>query len=272
MLADALVGHGLLRKRSDEYWLMPVAESFLLKASPQYLGGSILHVKDLWEAWGNLTESVRTGRPHGRRRSEDYFPRFVRQLFPGNYRTATLIVEEFSKRGMRCQRILDVGAGAAAWSIPFAEKDRAVRVTALDFPPVLEVTQDYARRHRVESQFEFMPGNLRQLDFGREKYDLIILGNICHSEGEKNTQKLLRKSYRALQPDGHLLIADIIPHDDRTGPAIPLLFALNMLVNTEEGDVFTLAQYKAWLKAAGFRKISPVHVSSTPWPLILAVK
>ena len=55
------------------------------------------------------------------------------------------------------------------------------------------------------------------------------------------------------------------------GPALPLLFGLNMLINTQAGDVFTMREYREWLKEAGFKKVATIpapHVS----PLILATK
>ena len=44
-----------------------------------------------------------------------------------------------------------------------------------------------------------------------------------------------------------------------------------MLLQTEEGNVFTLREYRAWLKAAGFRKVMTVSVPA-PSPLIMATK
>ncbi|MGA8566363.1 MAG: hypothetical protein WB580_01090 [Candidatus Binataceae bacterium] len=34
--------------------------------------------------------------------------------------------------------------------------------------------------------------------------------------------------------------------------AKPLLFGLNMLLHTPAGDVFTMREYREWLKEAGF--------------------
>jgi hypothetical protein len=68
-----------------------------------------------------------------------------------------------------------------------------------------------------------------------------------------------------------LLIAEYVPNDTRTGPAMPLLFGLNMLLQTEEGNVFTLREYRSWLKAVGFRKVTTVSVPP-PSSLILATK
>jgi hypothetical protein len=44
-----------------------------------------------------------------------------------------------------------------------------------------------------------------------------------------------------------------------------------MLLHTEHGNVFTLGEYRAWLKAAGFRKVTTLQVPA-PSPLILATK
>jgi len=44
-----------------------------------------------------------------------------------------------------------------------------------------------------------------------------------------------------------------------------------MILHTEEGDVFTMAQYKQWLKQAGFTTIKTVAVDA-PSPLILAAR
>ena len=114
-------------------------------------------------------------------------------------------------------------------------------------------------------------GNLRDVDYGRNRYDLAILGHIIHSEGEKWGKKLIKKMYRILTDNGMLLIAEMIPNDTRSGPMLPLLFGLNMLVHTEAGDVFTMRQYREWLKDAGFRKVQTLDVPG-PSPLILATK
>jgi hypothetical protein len=63
----------------------------------------------------------------------------------------------------------------------------------------------------------------------------------------------------------------MIPNDTRTGPVFPLLFGLNMLLHTEGGDVFTMAQYKQWLKQAGFGRVQVIETES-PSPLIVATR
>ena len=63
----------------------------------------------------------------------------------------------------------------------------------------------------------------------------------------------------------------MIPNDARTGPAVPLLFSLNMLLHTDYGDVFTMHELRQWLKEAGFKIIKTI-AAPAPAPLILASK
>ena len=144
-------------------------------------------------------------------------------------------------------------------------------MTTVDFPEMTPITRGFAEKLGVAGRYEYHEGDMRQVDFGQDFYDLVILGHIIHSEGEKHGKELIRKSYAALRPGGKLLIAEFVPNDARTGPSMPLLFGLNMLLQTEEGNVFTLREYRAWLKAAGFRKVTTVPVPA-PSPLILATK
>lgn len=68
-----------------------------------------------------------------------------------------------------------------------------------------------------------------------------------------------------------MVIIDMIPNDERTGPPYALLFALNMLVNTEEGGTYTLAEYTDWLKDAGFSRVETADIGSHS-PAIIGFK
>jgi hypothetical protein len=57
----------------------------------------------------------------------------------------------------------------------------------------------------------------------------------------------------------------------RTGPPVSLIFAVNMLVNTDEGDTWSFGEIAAWLREAGFRDPRTIEAPG-PSPLILATK
>jgi SAM-dependent methyltransferase len=275
-LLDALTAIGYLRKIGSRYSLHPDSAAFLVPGKKAYVGAMTESVSLTWDAWKNLTEAVRSGRPaeamNVAEEGKVFFLKLVTGLFPGNFSASVAGVSRIPETERRkIHRILDVAAGSGAWSLAFAQAIPHARVTSMDFPEMTPITRGFAEKLGVADRYEYLEGDLRQVDFGHDAFDLVILGHIVHSEGETHGKELLRKSYAALSPGGKLLIAEFVPNDARTGPAMPLLFGLNMLLQTEEGNVFTLREYRTWLKAAGFRKVTTLPVSP-PSTLILAAK
>jgi SAM-dependent methyltransferase len=131
-----------------------------------------------------------------------------------------------------------------------------------------KVTRRFTAREGVAEQYDYLPGDLREVDFGESAYDVAILGHICHGLGTEDNQKLFRRIHQALKAGGQLLIAEIIPDDERREALFPLLFAVNMLALTTEGDTFTVSGYRQWLQEAGFKDVHTVEAPS-PSPLIL---
>ncbi|HEX7388967.1 MAG TPA: methyltransferase [Acidiphilium sp.] len=264
MLADALCALGLLGKADGRYRLTPASKAYLVKSSPDYVG-AIMESDHLWTAWGRLPEVVRTGRVAEAVEKQDvaeaFFPVLIRSLHVLNREPARRLAAALGAGARHSGlRVLDVAAGSGVWGIAIAEADAAARVTAQDFPGVLASTREFAERHGVAGRFEYMPGDLKDAAFGSGRFDVAILGNIVHSEGEASSRRLFGRLHEALAPGGRIAIVDMLPAEDRTGPPPAVLFALNMLVNTEHGDTFTLSQYRAWLNEAGFAGVETADI------------
>ena len=276
-LLDALCAMGYLKKTGKSYRLSPSAAEHLVRTRPLYMGDAAMIGKMLLGPWSMLSEVVKSGRPlqagaTAEQRGE-FFARLVPAIFAPSFLSATAAVKRLPAAARsRINRILDIGAGAAAWSIPFAKALKRARVTVADYPVVTQVARQYAERWGVADRFDYLEGDFRELDFGTGRFDLAILGHIVHGEGADWGKRLLKRACAALGEGGMLLIGEFVPNDERSGPALALLFGLNMLINTPAGDVFTMREYREWLSEAGFRKVAallaPEHVS----PLILATK
>jgi ubiquinone/menaquinone biosynthesis C-methylase UbiE len=276
MLLDALTGMGLLHKTRGLYKLNPEAKAFLVKGEGDYLGPSLLQDEGMVQSWLRLTESMRSGKPvptiETQEQRKNFFKELVKRIFPMSYASGVVLCKKLGiGRTLRPQKILDVGAGSAAWSIAFALVDSSIQVTAVDFPEVLEVAQGFIKRFRLQKQFTLREGDYHTLHFEPNTYDVIILGHICHGEGEAFTRKLFKKAYDALRPEGRLLVPEFVANDLRTGPELPLMFALNMLLFTESGDVFTIKELKRWLDFVGFKKVSAQAVQY-PVTVVVAIK
>lgn len=276
MILDLIAALGLLTKNGEHYALTAESETYLVTDSPRYMGPFVQHLELTWPAYAKLTEAVQHGRPpevlNDEATGEEFFVKLVPMIFPMTYPQACAAAEGLGLgNGTRGVTVLDVGAGTAAWSIAMLQRDPTARAIAVDWPPVLEVTRQFTQRFGVADRYEYIAGNLREVDFGEGSCDIAVLGHICHSEGEAESKTLFRRLHRALRPGGKLVIADMVPDDDRSGPLFPLIFALNMLVHTEEGDTFTLGEYTAWLHEAGFGAVTTLE-NPGPSPLIVACR
>jgi ubiquinone/menaquinone biosynthesis C-methylase UbiE len=274
-LLEALAAMGYLTKRGDQFGLTPIADAFLVRTKHTFIGAMADESRMTFPGWMQLADVIRIGKPIAgidTAEGREFFPRLVRAIFPLTFTAARGLVQAFPQAKLKkIERVLDVAAGSAAWSLPFAQAVLTARVTAVDYPEVTAVTREYAQQFGVADRYDYLEGDLRQIDFGQKQYDVVILGHIIHTEGEKWGKALIKKSYKALRPGGTLVIAEMIPNDNRTGPVFPVLFGLNMILHTNEGDVFTMAQYKQWLKQAGFTGIKLVQVEA-PSPIILATR
>ena len=166
--------------------------------------------------------------------------------------------------------MLDLAAGSGVWGIALAQSSQLVRVTAVDWLEVLPVTRKTVARFGLMRRFQFVAGDLLAVDFGRN-HAVATLGHILHSEGEARSRALLHKTFEALAPAGTVAIAEFLVNDERTEPLVGLLFAVNMLVNTDCGNTYSFREISAWLAEAGFVNPRLLEVPG-PSPLILATK
>lgn len=273
---NALVGLGLLDKFGDLYALTDESAAYLVSASPDYQGYMCKHVSGhLLPRWSKLTEVVRTGKPAGvvneQADGADYFREFVEDIFPMSYDAARALADHLGVAGAAGPvSVVDLAAGSGVWGVAIAEASSRVRVTAVDWPAVIPVTRRIAAKHGVADRFTFVEGDVLSADLG-SGHQVATLGHLIHSEGETRSRQLLAKTFDALAPGGTVVIAEFLANDDRTGPPGALIFAVTMLVNTDEGDTYTFAEMAGWLRDAGFVDARELDVPG-PAPLILATK
>lgn len=276
-LADFLVGIQLLAKDGDgRFRLTEESDAFLVSSKPGFQGGIFRQLsRKVIPGWLELTEIVRSGSPAIDLSSEPtgatFFEDFVTDLFPVNYKAAKSLAEGLAKEGLpNPASVLDLAAGSGVWGIAAAQVSPGLRVTAVDWPQVLEVTKRVVNRFGLADRFSFSAGDLLEADFGTG-HGLATLGHILHTEGEERSRALLVKTFKALAPGGRIAIAEFLVDEDRRGPISGLIFSINMLVNSRTGRTYSFKEIGDWLGAAGFVAPRLVEAPAVS-PLILAEK
>jgi ubiquinone/menaquinone biosynthesis C-methylase UbiE len=276
-IMNALVGLELLKKdRREKYSLTPESTAFLLSNKPSTQAGFFGTIlPQLISRWLRLADVVRDGQPavavNQETEGTEFFSQLVENIIPMSYPSAQALGDHLKvSKAKNDIRVLDLAAGSGIWGIALAQKSPRVRVTAVDWAGMIPTTKRITRKFGVADRFQFIEGDLLEANFGTG-YNVAILGHILHSEGEERSRRLLKKTFRALKSGGVIAIAEWLVNDDRTEPVPSLMFAVQMLVNTEKGDTFSFNEIKGWLGKAGFRNARLLKAPG-PSPLVLATK
>jgi SAM-dependent methyltransferase len=277
-LMFALAGLQLLfRDEAGRFGLTRESAAFLVSSKPEAnLSGIFSHVStQLIPAWLDLVEAVRTGRPSTGRSNlpeeGNFFANLVESLLPLGWAAASALAEHLRVEEAESEpSVLDIGAGSGVYSIPFALRSPKVRITAVDLPEVLKATRRIAERYGVGNRLTAVAGNMAEVDFG-SGHRVATIGQILHSHDEVGNRALLKKTFAALAPGGVVAIAEFLVEPDRSGPLMGLIFAVNMLVNTEVGSTYSFEEIRGWLEDAGFEQVRTFEAPG-PAPLILATR
>lgn len=252
ILCDALVSLGLLEKVNEVYRNSPLAYEYLLPGSPKSQVAILNHTARLYEKWGKLYDAVKSGTKVP---DEVLDPRllndersFALAMADVGRLSAKQMVEALDLSGVR--NLLDVGGGPGLYAIEFARAVPELHATIFDDEKTLEIAKENIERAGLSDRVSVRAGDALQDEFG-EGYDFILLSNFVHIYSYGRNREIVQKCARALLPGGQICLKDFFLDSDRTSPAWCALFAVNMLVGTEEGNCYTFDEVREWLENAG---------------------
>jgi SAM-dependent methyltransferase len=220
----------------------------------------VLHLSGLWESWGGLTETVKTGTNPKRKsvteRGKDSLKAFIGAMHVVGRTLSQEIADSYNLAPFR--RLLDIGGATGTYTIAFLEKNPEMTAVLFDLPDVIRWAEERLGAEGLLERVECVAG-----DFYKDELppgcDLVLLSAIIHQNSPEQNLALYQKIHRAILPGGTVLIRDHVMDPARTRPPQGTLFALNMLVNTEGGDTYTFDEIKEILEEAGFGEVKLVR-------------
>jgi C-methyltransferase len=276
ILLDALAVVGLVARRDASYELTPLARGFLVPGGPTYLGdlSKIFAGPMLWDALGNLTDTVRAGGSvmdeHAEAPSHPFWETFARSSAALAFPAAEALAKHLAPltSGGKRVRVLDVAAGSGSYGHTLLRSPN-VEVTFLDWPNVLPETRAWGERLAVDaSRARFLPGSVFDVDLGGP-YDVVLASHLYHHFDRATCQSLTKRLAGALAPGGRLAV-----HDFVTGPALEnpgaTMFSLVMLVWTRNGQAYSEGDYAAWMMEAGLARPSAHPLPGMPSSWLVA--
>lgn len=208
-------------------------------------------LRRMMPAWDHLPEVLRGGDPPLRTDQPEgaahAYPHVLELIAGSQQDLARTAARRLARPGLR---VLDVGAGAAPWSLALVEREPTMQVTALDLPEVLAVTRRVVAREGRSPQFTYLPGDALAVPLPAGAFDLVVIGNLCHLFAADRNRALFRRLRPTLADGGTLAVLDGIGGDQSSLPAA--CYLLGLALRAPEGDLHSLAAYRTWLTDAGF--------------------
>ncbi len=268
-LMNALVSIGLLRKDGEHYTNAPEAQEFLVKESPRYAGHLLVLQEAEWDNWGKLETTVRTGRSPVQGHLFRTDPPLAENVLMVLHRVALQHAPTLARQIdlSHARALLDLGGGAGTHAMAFCQAYPALTATVFDLPETLQTTERLVKEAGLEARIRLLPGDFNRDELGGP-YDAVLMSDILHYQGAEANAALVRKVHGTLAPAGRLIIKDRFLDESGTSPAWTAVFAVHILVNTDKGRCYTMAEAVQWLKDAGFSSIDELEQST----LVLGVK
>ena len=140
----------------------------------------------------------------------------------------------------------------------------------IDWPGVLAVATENAKKTGVEKQHTLRPGDAFKVDYGTG-YDVALVTNFLHHYDIPTCTTLMRKIAAATRPGGRVAILEFVPNDDRVTPPSAAAFSLQMLAGTPAGDAYTLAELRKVCEDGGWKNVT-AHPTPTMQTIVVATR
>jgi len=256
ILLDALTGLGVLLKHADRYVLTPALGPYLARGAPESITAMLQHQANCLRRWARLPWVVQSGVPQDpgpsvRGVAADH-EAFIEAMHVVSNAVADKLISEINPGGFRC--VLDVGGATGTWTLAWLDAEPTARAILFDLPSVIPLAQTRIAESGCAGRVTLVAGDYHTdpLPTGA---DLVWVSAIIHQNSREQNRELYRRIAEAMKPDGVVLVRDIVMEEGRAAPVAGALFAVNMLVGTEGGTTYTLAEIREDLRAGGFTNV-----------------
>lgn len=248
----------LLECAGGQYRNAAGADRYLVRTEPTYVGGFLLRAnRNLYPAWGRLTEALRTGEKQSGgefaalTRDPALLGQFIGMMDALTTQLAPPLVEAFDWSGYRS--VLDVGGcrGNLTGQLVKARPHLAGHV--FDLPPMEQFFTQHMEALGLTGAVTFHAGSFfAQL---LPPADVVVLGHVLHDWDESQREYLVRTAFDAVNPGGALLVYDRMLGEQRH-LVENLVISLDMLLVTDGGSEYPAEEIHRHAAAAGFASSS----------------
>ncbi|HEX6595834.1 MAG TPA: class I SAM-dependent methyltransferase [Acidimicrobiales bacterium] len=237
VVLDALVAFGVVERRDDDAY---VATADTPDADT---AATIRHHARALRRWAMTVDHRLRGEQGGDPIGMADPETFHDSLAATARKTAPEVVDVCLARFPDAKTVLDLGGLHGEYSLEFNR--RGLKATMQDMPGMIEVARKKGRLEAagVElyegSFFDTVPDG---------PFDLAFCSGITHTFGADGNLALFGNLRKVVAPGGGVAVVTFL----RRRNPVAALFAVQMMLNDNNGDTHTEAEYREWLGSVGF--------------------
>jgi SAM-dependent methyltransferase len=253
VLADALAALGLVVKQDGLYSPAPGTLDTLASDGSATLLPFMQHHANASRAWARLADVVLCGQPAvvapSLRGSDADHVAYV-ELMDVIGRRAPEVVAALGSISFK--HLLDVGCGPGTWTVAFLRAEPGARATVYDLPDVLPITRRHIEAAGLTDRVRFVSGDYRSDENFPASADLVWISNVAHLNSRRQNRELFAKAHAALPSGGVVMVQEVPINETHAEPLFGAMFAVLMLVRTQNGGTYSVEELCDDLEAAGF--------------------
>ncbi len=254
-LLYTLVLAGLLRVEDERFSNTQESERFLVRGSPNYLGGMHARLALGWEVTLKTAESIRTGVPQAKldfsNASEDELESFLRSLQGGAESSGHELARLVDLSSVLT--FADIGGGSGGLAMAITRECPHITATVIELPGVALITQRIIDEVELNERVEVAVGDVLQgLTAG--PYDVVALRALIQVLSPDDAVRALTNIRPTLKPGGAIFVIGHVVENSRLSPALAVGFSLMTLNVYDDGQAYTRQEYLDWLTEAGFEE------------------
>lgn len=269
-ILNALVFNKIISKNKEGYYLDKYRD--VLSNNSEYnQTGYISFVKTMLEKYQHLEEVIidkEFAKNNFKQLTEKSAENFMKGMEANALPQAKFIAENYNFEN---HNILDIGAGAGTYLITVANKYKSVTGKMIDLPEMVKIQNRKINKEKLETRIVSEECDYN-INFPEGEYDDVFLFAVAHQEPKENLEKLLKNIYNVLKTGGRLFLTSFFLNEDKISPEFSVQFAVEMIMNSNGGKVYTYNEIEDLIRACNFNQIEKIDKIPSPATLYIIEK
>lgn len=255
---ELLTELNLLQRENGLYRNSSGADLYLVRGRESYIGGFLERSnRNLYPAWGRLSEALRTGKQQSGSSFEavldnpNILIQFIKSMDALTVVLGPQLIEAYPEWSKH-QSVLDVGGCRGSLVAQIVTAYPELTGAVFDMPQMAPFFEERAAEQDLKGKVTFHGG-----DFFKDPLpsaDIVVMGHVLHDWDPQQRGFLVEKAFQSVNPGGVLLVYDRML-DRESSRVENLVISLDMLLVTEGGSEYTVAELRGHAQAAGFTSI-----------------